>query len=332
MSELLQNMLISEMQGHFDGARIEKKQIIQSLWSGYGEIRRYHIGDKPYVVKMVNPAQQQHHPRGWNTSLSHQRKLDSYQNELLFYRHFATRTNQYCRVPQHIASGQLNEMSWLVMEDLDSLGFTYRCVDAPFPLILKGLSWLANFHAQFLTLDTSSLWPIGTYWHLATRPDEYQKMADGPLKKQAVAIDAYLNQCQFQTLLHGDAKLANFCFSADFSDLAAVDFQYVGRGVGIKDVVYFLGSCLDDDGLSIYADTLVNMYFEYLRQAVENNNHTIDIDLVEQQWRQCYCFAWADFERFLIGWASTHVKMTEYSQQQTDQALAIIAKLTKEQS
>lgn len=330
MSELLQNTLMSEMQDHFDGARIEKKQMIQSLWSGYGEIRRYHIGGEPYVVKMVNLADQHDHPRGWNTNLSHQRKLDSYHNELVFYRDFASCTTPHCKVPKHIASGQVDELSWLVMEDLDSLGFTYRCADAPFPLIKKGLSWLANFHAQFLMLDTSPLWPIGTYWHLATRPDEYQKMADGPLKQHAEAIDEYLNQCQYQTLLHGDAKLANFCFSADFSDLAAVDFQYVGRGVGIKDVVYFLGSCLDDDGLNIYADTLVDLYFQILRQALESKTNNIDIDLLEQQWRQCYCFAWADFERFLVGWATEHVKMTGYSQQQTYQALSVITRAKNE--
>lgn len=330
MKELLQNALMTEMQHHFSGEQIEKKQMIQSLWSGYGEIRRYQIGGRPYVVKMVNPTEQHAHPRGWNTSLSHQRKLDSYQNELLFYRHFATRTNQYCRVPQHIASGQLDEMSWLVMEDLDSLGFTYRCADAPLSLIKQGIKWLAHFHGRFLAVDTVSLWPIGTYWHLATRPDEYRKMAEGPLKQNAVAIDKYLNQCPYQTLLHGDAKLANFCFSADFSDLAAVDFQYVGRGVGIKDVVYFLGSCLDDHGLNRHAAGLVDLYFQHLRQAVETQEHHIDIDLLEQQWRHCYCFAWADFERFLVGWATQHTKMTGYSQQQTDQALAMIANTKNE--
>ena len=35
---------------------------------------------------------------------------------------------------------------------------------------------------------------------------------------------------------------------ADGKAVAAVDFQYVGAGCGMKDVAYLLGSCLDDKG------------------------------------------------------------------------------------
>ena len=43
-------------------------------------------------------------------------------------------------------------------------------------------------------------------------------------------------------LAHGDAKVANFCFTNDQHAVAAVDFQYVGGGIGTQDVIYFLGS------------------------------------------------------------------------------------------
>ena len=59
--------------------------VIQSLWSGYGSIKKYELSgcDLPSViVKHVRPDQVTH-PRGWNTDLSHQRKLKSYQVELL---------------------------------------------------------------------------------------------------------------------------------------------------------------------------------------------------------------------------------------------------------
>ena len=92
------------------------------------------------------------------------------------------------------------------------------------------------------------LWECGSYWHLGTRPDELAALEDGPLKTTAPLIDQALRQSQFQTIIHGDAKLANFCFArhhntANGSTVAAVDFQYVGAGCGIKDVTYFLGSC-----------------------------------------------------------------------------------------
>ena len=61
--------------------------VIQNLWSGYGSIKRYDLEGSDYtsvIVKHVEPDQGAH-PRGWNTDLSHQRKLKSYQVELNWY-------------------------------------------------------------------------------------------------------------------------------------------------------------------------------------------------------------------------------------------------------
>lgn len=318
-----QRILNMALQKLFAGDAPLKVTVLQKLWSGYGEIARYWVPDQNtnVIVKVVNPANEASHPRGWNTSTSHQRKLSSYQNEMVFYQRFAAMTDAYCRVPACLGSDSQSEMSWLVMEDLDQAGFDYRCDDAPMPLIEQGIRWLAYFHARFLQTNTQSLWPVGTYWHLSTRPDEWHKMRTGPLKDKAQAIDERLNQCQFQTLVHGDAKLANFCFDLEEHDLAAVDFQYVGGGCGIKDVVYFLGSCLDDDGLHQHAASLLDEYFVHLKQAIIHYGATVDFYALESQWRDLYSFAWADFERFLLGWATEHYKLNSYSKAQTNIAL-----------
>jgi len=53
---------------------------IQSLWSGYGEILRLHLKGGRHasvVLKHIKLPQPAEHPRGWNTDLSHQRKLKS---------------------------------------------------------------------------------------------------------------------------------------------------------------------------------------------------------------------------------------------------------------
>ncbi|GAA0855940.1 phosphotransferase [Aliiglaciecola litoralis] len=325
MNSDIERALFNLLSGHFDAEEILRGERIQSLWSGYGEIVRYRIDGMAVVVKVVDPVGQGHHPRGWNTSLSHQRKLDSYHNEQTFYANYTHLTDSFCRVPKFIASGKQDDMRWLVMEDLDEQGFTYRCDDAPPTLIDKGIRWLAYFHALFLQHKTPDLWQVGTYWHLATRPDEYRNMTDGVLKQQARAIDHKLNQARHRTLVHGDAKLANFCFSADLEDLAAVDFQYVGRGVGIKDLVYFLGSCMNENELFTQAQHNVDQYFRYLEQALTHYNLECEFASLEQEWRNLVPFAWADFERFLMGWASEHHKLNRYSQQQTQVALQQIS-------
>ena len=60
--------------------------------------------------------------------------------------------------------------------------------------------------------------------------------------------------------MHGDAKLANFLFTSDHSQVAGVDFQYVGGGCGMKDVAYLL-SCLDEDACDTHAATRSQLAF-----------------------------------------------------------------------
>jgi thiamine kinase-like enzyme len=134
-------------------------------------------------------------------------------------------------------------------------------------------------------------------------------MSNTPLKGAAHQIDSRLNNASFQTLVHGDAKLANFCFSDNQDkDIAAIDFQYVGRGAGIK-------------RLFTQCDELVDYYFASLHQAISRQNIDIDAKAIEQEWRALCSFAWADFERFLQGWAPGHKKMTKYSALQCELAL-----------
>lgn len=326
------------VQTSFGDKQASKLDSIQTLWSGYGEIARYFVPslEQSLIVKLVQPPSQMNHPRAWNGERSHQRKLDSYVNESIFYQHYSQQTDHYCRTPSCYfsstnASTKLiaNECttSALIMEDLDQAGFGKRCEYADLKTVKLGLRWLAYFHAKFLNQALDDVWPIGTYWHLATRPDEFASMPDSPLKQNAHAIDEALNSAHFRTLLHGDAKLANFCFSEDMDDLAAVDFQYVGRGVGIKDVMYFIGSCLGDEALTLHADALLDDYFCLLKKAIEHyyiedntqmqGRPTVDFSALEREWRGLIPFAWADFERFLVGWATEHYKLNSYMKTQT---------------
>lgn len=39
------------------------------------------------------------------------------------------------------------------------------------------------------------LWEVGTYWHLETRPDEWEQMGNIALKDAATAIDKKTSKC-----------------------------------------------------------------------------------------------------------------------------------------
>jgi len=175
------------------------------------------------------------------------------------------------------------------------------------------LKWLANFHITFLSQKPVGLWDVGTYWHLATRLDEYELIENQELKAKAHRIDSLLNQCKYQTLVHGDAKLANFCFSQNGEVVAAVDLQYVGGGCGIKDVAYFLGSCLSSDECETNESELLDYYFSELKIAFDSSTHNDDFSLLESEWRDMYPIACTDFIRFMLGWMPTHQKINGYN-------------------
>ena len=278
---------------------------IQSLWSGYGQIVRVALDGAPAIVKHISPPGGAEHPRGWNTDRSHQRKLRSYEVEAAFYTEYASRCPEGCRVAKLVAASD----SLLVLEDLDTSGFPARGLSSIDPC----LKWLAHFHRTFLGSSPGSLWGTGTYWHLDTRPDELAAMPSGPLKTAATAIDTTLKNARFQTLVHGDAKLANFCFAPDGTQVAAVDFQYVGGGIGVKDLAYYLGSVLSDFQCEREIPDHLDTYFAAL-----------GLPEVEAEWRPLFPLAWADFHRFLAGWCPGHPKMTHYSDQMAHKALAYL--------
>lgn len=249
---------------------------------------------------------------------SHQRKVRSYQVERTWYSAYSQDCGQTCRVPRFFAEGQSPEGDWLLLEDLDLAGYPERRRVLSPADIQAVLHWLAHFHAGFLGKVSpasgseygpkygSDLWEEGSYWHLDTRPDEWQALPTGPLKAAATTIAAKLKQGHFHTLIHGDAKPANFCFSANTDahrdtpiQVAAVDFQYIGRGCGMKDLAYFLSACFPETQAAAAIPRHVDLYFGALKQALQNPSLA---EAVEAEWRELFDWAWLDFYRFELGW------------------------------
>jgi len=303
-------------------------QIVQRLWSGYGHIVRCHLegGElhRSVIVKHVTWPEQHDHPYGWSSDRSHERKVQSYRVETAWYDRFAQACSDDCRVPRCLALETRADEVVMVLEDLDASGFPGRRQRVNELELDACLSWLATFHATFMGERPEGLWTTGTYWHLATRPDELDALDDGPLKAAAEVIDGRLTDSTFQTFVHGDAKLANFCFSPDGLQAAAVDFQYVGGGCGMKDVAYFISSCLDEDDSERLGPGLLDRYFELLGDALERRGSTLDHTALEADWRALYPVAWTDFYRFLRGWSPGHWKLHRYSERLAREVLATI--------
>ncbi|HEY8075635.1 MAG TPA: phosphotransferase [Labilithrix sp.] len=284
------------------GGKARRGARLQSLWDGYGEIVRVELAGgevESVVVKCVKP------PARAKSDVSDARKRRSYEVERVFYERFALRCSEACRVPRLLGARAARESDGervFVLEDLDAAGYGERRRSANGDTLDRCLAWLAAFHATFFASAPNGLWATGTYWHLATRRDELAR-ADEAVRALAPRIDAKLASCVHRTLVHGDAKLANFCFGRDA--VAAVDFQYVGGGCGVKDVAYLVSGEPDET-------RAVDGYFRHLRRELAAR--TIDAAAVETEWRALYPFACADFYRFLAGWAPEHFARDRHAQ------------------
>ena len=293
-----------------------EKEMIQELWSGYGKIMRIGLKNAAFesvVVKHVQLPRYKNHPRGWNTDIGHQRKIKSYKVETTWYDKYSK--NSAARLPQCLAIETQDDEVLMVLEDLDEAGYPLRKSIVTWKEITACLAWLAKFHASYLRKNPDGLWEVGTYWHLDTRPQELAVLDDQKLKDAASVIDKKLNECVYKTFVHGDAKLANFCFAKD-GQVAGVDFQYVGGGCGMKDVVYFIGSCLNESECERLESQILDTYFDFLQNELKERNEAL-----EKEWRSLYRVAWADFHRFLKGWSPGHWKINSYSERITTEVI-----------
>jgi hypothetical protein len=296
------------------------EELIQNLWSGYGKLLRVKTDKKSVIIKKIKFPSKLDHPRGWNSETSHNRKIKSYLVEMNWYKNFNHNLlNAY--TPRYIISGQVNDIQYLILEDLADKCFIPKST-ITWEEIKRCLKWLAIFHSRNLGANTEGLWDIGTYWHLDTRLDELDALTDKDLKISAKKINLKLNDAKFQTIVHGDAKLTNFLFSPEA--VSAVDFQYVGGGVGVKDLSYFLSSIYSNDKIIKNEEECINYYFQEFKHSLSLFHPSVEASLVELEWRELYPFAAVDFYRFLRGWSPNHQKLNSYSENLIKQVLKCI--------
>jgi len=96
----------------------------------------------------------------------------------------------------------------------------------------------------------------------------------------------------------------------------------VGGGCGMKDVAYFIGSCLYEDECEQFQDDLLDYYFSALKQALNRHKSIVDWYQLEYDWRALYPVAWTDFHRFVKGWSPGHWKIHGYSERIARETIA----------
>ena len=187
--------------------------------------------------------------------------LLAYEREMRFYQNFSA------ECPLHPpafyggsdVSGEGDYL--LLMEDLESFRFVSQLDVLSAQDASACLAGLARMHAYYWEkpeLDVAdslyqfSDWAdiyapiIATGWPLFQKdfgdviPAEMFPMYE-PGNAAAGAIFRYFSESRPKTLLHGDARIENFCFHRNTGAARAYDWQLAAAGPGIYDVILLLG-------------------------------------------------------------------------------------------
>jgi aminoglycoside/choline kinase family phosphotransferase len=121
------------------------------------------------------------------------------------------------------------------------------------------------------------------------------------LKDAAADIDRRLRECRFKTVCHGDFKSANLLFNVGNDGsvrCGAYDFQYVGSGSGMKDVVYLFASSVQASVLQRNEAELLQYYYDRLVEQLGGDVGGYSSAVMDAQ----YKLAMLDYVRFMAGW------------------------------
>jgi thiamine kinase-like enzyme len=259
-----------------------KTEKIVSLWAGLGSIYRAFVNNQTYIIKYVQIPLE--------NTVSNKRRIASYYNESYFYSKYSENVD----IARYYAHEKNERNTILIIQDLS---INYRELSSLNQIqFIKAIQYLAKFHAYFYNCKDINVSENGSYWYLNTRKSEWKNIPKKhpKLKDCAELIDSKTKDVDHETLIHGDSKSENFMWSRDDVPIC-VDFQYVGKGLGAKDLVYLICSSTDE-----FKEEYLSIYFDFfLKYAVEfDKTHDYTFDLFSSHFDWCTL----DYLRFMAGW------------------------------
>ena len=260
-----------------------------------------------------------------------QRTVDSYRNEVGFYR--TIREDADVRTAQLVPDchGTIEPDSNTFVVLLENVGSDEEGADdgLDFDRAAAAMDWLAAFHTSFLKSDRGGafgeLWEHGGYYSLEKRRDDVEKIEGNwrrlhsHFRKEGMGVSGetfgqrlvdHAEQISVRasarprddhraTLIHGDFKAANLRFGVgdggDGFACRAIDFQWTGWGLGASDVAYLLCTSLSLPLLNQESvRLLVERYYQRLGPSLRER-YSFESFLVDLDW----CIL--DYVRFTTG-------------------------------
>lgn len=309
MSALTSTQSVAQIVGQAGFTHVKNVTVIQSLWAGYGKLYRCQADGAHLVVKHFAPPR-----HAEDDSEDHLRKLRSYEVESAFYEKLSDKMiERGCIVPELVACIHDGSSIAIVMRDLEEQhgSFNVRrgnCMNMEEAKRL--LSYMARFHSvNWMHERVDGLWPEGCFWQLGTRMDELEYLDRsweryGLDRDMALRIHELVTSLPHRTVLHGDAKAANF-FWFSGGEVGGYDLQYCGGGSPCRDLAYTLGCSMQERLIERHETELLRHYHDELTSHLSAKDAA---GFTFETMQDAYDLCVTDLVRFMCGsrwWGNT---------------------------
>lgn len=301
MASVTSTQVVQSLVHQVGYSQVKNIHVVQSLWAGYGRLYSCIADGDSLIVKHFTPP-------GTNEKESedHMRKLKSYSVERVFYETLSQKLiDRGCIVPACVGCVEENGSIAIVMRDLGAQYGDYdvrrgNCLNMEEGKRL--LSYLARFHAvNWGQASVEGLWDEGSFWQLGTRMEELRFLDSswkrwGLDREMALRIHALVRELPHRTIVHGDAKAANFFWFSDA--VGGYDLQYAGSGSPMRDIAYTLGCSMQEHLIEAHEESLLRHYHDELSSLLAPE-HAAAYSFETMQ--EAYDLCVADLVRFMCG-------------------------------
>jgi len=246
-------------------------------------------------------------------------KIHGYENEINIYKILSNIPE--LRVPKIYYTDINKEGSKyvMIMEDLNEKGYVKGNNEKPFDMKMfksiieyfsilhanfwgiekqKNINWIKNYNfGEYIkeftiaNFDKKKNYFIENNKHLL-HTDTIEMIKNIKIKELFELINPNNERNKNNTsLLHGDPQCNNLFHSENNDSIIMIDWQYINIGLGLKDVILFIGIMLDEENIKTEdIMELKNLYFNLLvKHGVNNYNR----EIFDEDWKNltmvCLC-------------------------------------------
>jgi len=207
----------------------------------------------------------------------------------------------------------------MIMEDLNERGFMIANSEKPFNMKIlkliveyfsilqayfwgtekqKDIEWIKNSNfGEYMKEFTVNNFDIKKNFFIANNKDKLTKETIEMIRSINIEelFDLISPSCARNknntTLLHGDPQCGNLFLSQNEDKMVMIDWQYINIGLGLKDVILFIGIMLDEN--NIKKEDIMELKELYYKSLVKNGVNNYSKETFDEDWKNltkvCLC-------------------------------------------